>query len=534
MLLTEAEEIIAHKDAARMLDLVAQKDAQIESLVRTLESTQRQLATLQHQVEQLLKRLYGRKSEKIDPGQLMFDDIVLQSLAQNPAQEPPEAAPTQNLKKTRKASRHHGRVPIPEHLERVEILLDVPAEQKVDAETGEPLKVISVEVSEKLEYRPGRLIVNVYKRPQYALPESSESSAGVIAASMPDHPIAKCKADVGLLSHLIVSKYADHLPLYRQNGILEREGVDIPRATQTSWLMQVYESVSPLEAALQRAVLEGDVLFTDDTPVPLQDKGNGKVKKARLWVYVRGGTGPPLTAYDFSLDRSKKRPLHFLNGYEGYVHADAYSGYDELFRKKGIIEVGCWAHARRKFDEAVSSRPKEATDILARIARLYHEVETPCADMKPEERCRFRQAHATPLLEGIFATLDELKPQTTPSEPLRTAINYALNQKNALCRYLEDGRLRPDNNLAENAIRPIALGRKNWLFVGSERGGRAAALYMGLVQSCKDCDINPWEYFDDMLRRIMSHPVNRLRELLPDQWKPASRDERGLIILEKQ
>jgi len=216
------------------------------------------------------------------------------------------------------------------------------------------------------------------------------------------------------------------------------------------------------------------------------------------------------------------------------VHADAYGGYDEFFRKEEIVEVGCWAHARRKFDEAVSSRPKEATDILARIARLYHEVETPCADMAPEERCRFRQTHATPLLEGIFATVEELRPQTTPSEPLRTAVTYVLNQRKALCRYLEDGRLRPDNNLAENAIRPIALNRKNCLFVGSERGGRAMALYMGLVQSCKNCDVNPWEYFDDMLRRIMSHPVNRLRELLPDQWKPAPRDERGLIIQGKQ
>jgi len=350
---------------------------------------------------------------------------------------------------------------------------------------------------------------------------------------MPDHPIAKCKADVGLIAHLIVSKFADHLPLYRQDGIFEREGVTIPRATQSSWLMQVYESINPLEETLRRAIFESDVLFTDDTPIPLQVKGNGKLKKARLWVYVRGGTGPPLTAYDFSIDRSKKRPIDFLNGYRGYVHADAYSGYDELFKKEAIIEVGCWAHARRKFDEAASSRPKEATDILARIARLYHEVETPCTDRMPEERCRFRQEHATPLLDGIFDKIEEFRRQTIPTEPLRKAIDYALNQRKALRRYLEDGRLRPDNNLAENAMRPVALGRKNWLFVGSERGGRAAALFMSLVKSCKDCEINPWEYLDDMLRRIMSHPVTHLRELLPDQWKPLPKDERGLIPVAK-
>ena len=518
-------------------ELIAQKDSHILELTAKLESTQRQLTTLQHQIEQMLKRLYGRKSEKINPDQLMFDSIIIEALQQNQdAQQMPPADAVQvklEVVKTRKVSQHHGRVPIPEHLERVEILLDIPEVQKVCPETGEPLKVIAVEVSEKLEYRPGKLIVNVYKRPQYALPERADSFASVIAAAMPDHPIAKCKADVGLLAQVIVSKFADHLPLYRQDGIFEREGVTIPRATQTSWLMQVYESIKPLEGTLRRAIFESDVLFTDDTPIPLQVKGNGKLKKARLWVYVRGGTGPPLVVYDFSIDRSKRRPLDFLDGYRGYVHADAYSGYDELFRKEGIIEVGCWAHARRKFDEATSSRPKEATDILARIARLYHEVETPCADMTHEERRRVRQEHATPLLAGIFEKLEELRHQTTPSEPLRKAIDYALNQRKALCRYLEDGRLRPDNNLAENAMRPIAIGRKNWLFVGSERGGRAAALFMGLVKSCKDCEINPWEYFDDMLRRIMSHSVNRLRELLPDQWKPLPKDERGLILAAK-
>jgi len=526
--LSEALDIIGQKDALILeltakFELVAQQDAQIDALIKKNESLQRQLTTLQHQMEQMLRRLYGRKSEQLNPNQMMLDSIVLQSLDQNAtAQQPPETASVSaEIIKPRKASQHHGRVPIPEHLERVEILLDIPEEQKVSPETGEPLKVIAVEISEKLEYRPGKLIVNVYKRPQYALPDYDESSAGVIAAPMPDHPIAKCKADVGLLAHVIVSKFADHLPLYRQDGIFEREGVAIPRATQTSWLMQIYESITPLEETLRRAIFESDVLFTDDTAIPLQVKGNGKLKKARLWVYVRGGTGPPLVAYDFSIDRSKRRPLDYLADYHGYVHADAYSGYDELFRKEGIIEVGCWAHARRKFDEAASSRPKEATDILARIARLYHEVETPCAALTPEERRRFRQEHAAPLLAGIFEKLEELKRQTIPSEPLRKAIDYALNQRKALFCYIQDGRLRPDNNLAENAMRPVALGRKNWLFVGSERGGRAAALFMSLIKSCKDCDINPWEYFDDMLRRIMSHPVARLRELLPDQWKPA-------------
>jgi transposase len=503
-------------------EIIDQQQLQIEALSKKLHSAQKNISMLQHQLEQLLRRVYGRRSERLDPNQLMFDHLVLDAIEQPastpvpvdlPVPQEPKAKPNHTQKR-----QHPGRIPIPEHLERVEIVLDIPEEKKVCQDTGKPLNMIGWEVSEKLEYRPGKLIVNVYKRPKYASPDST-SELGVITAPMPDHPIEKCKADVGLLSYIIVSKFADHLPLYRQDGIFEREGVDIPRATQTSWVIQTYDAIRPLGDELKRAVLESDVIFTDDSIIPLQVKGNGKLKKARLWAYVRGGTDPPLTVYDFSHDRSKQRPLDFLEGYKGYVHADAYSGYDELFRKEDIIEVGCWVHARRKFDEATSSRPQEATEIMARIAKLYR-VEAECAEMSPAERCKHREQHSRPILDGIFDRLDELKSASLPSEPLRKGIDYALNQKEALYRYLEDGRLKPDNNLAENAIRPLALGRKNWLFAASDRGARATALYLGLIQSCKAFSINPWEYFNDMLRRIMSHPVTRLRELLPDQWEP--------------
>jgi len=503
-------------------EIIDQQQLQIEALSKKLHSAQKNISMLQHQLEQLLRRVYGRRSERLDPNQLMFDHLVLDAIEQPASTPVPVDLPVPQEPKAKQnhtqKRQHPGRIPIPEHLERVEIVLDIPEEKKVCQDTGKPLNMIGWEVSEKLEYRPGKLIVNVYKRPKYASPDST-SELGVITAPMPDHPIEKCKADVGLLSYIIVSKFADHLPLYRQDGIFEREGVDIPRATQTSWVIQTYDAIRPLGDELKRAVLKSDVIFTDDSIIPLQIKGNGKLKKARLWAYVRGGTDPPLTVYDFSHDRSKQRPLDFLEGYKGYVHADAYSGYDELFRKEDIIEVGCWVHARRKFDEATSSRPQEATEIMARIAKLYR-VEAECAEMSPAERCKHREQHSRPILDGIFDRLDELKSASLPSEPLRKAIDYALNQKEALYRYLEDGRLKPDNNLAENAIRPLALGRKNWLFAASDRGARATALYLGLIQSCKAFSVNPWEYFNDMLRRIMSHPATRLRELLPDQWEP--------------
>jgi transposase len=369
---------------AQANEYIEQQKLQIQELTKKLQSTQRSLKMLQNQVEQLLRRLYGRKSEKRDPNQLMFDSLMLEALNQPeegspaPVAEVPPATSTTEKKARRKKRRHPGRIPIPEHLERVEIFLDIPDEEKLCPKTGKPLKQVGVEVSEKLEYRPGKLVVNVYKRPKYASPDTMAAmDVGIITAPMPDSPIEKCKADVGLLSHIIVSKFADHLPFYRQDGIFEREGVQIPRATQTSWCLQVYEAIQPLEKVLKWAVLDSDILFTDDSIIPLLLKGFGKVKKARLWVYVRGDPEPSLTVYDFSTDRSKKRPLKFLGDYKGYVHADAFSGYDELFRREGVIEVGCWAHARRKFDEAMSSRAKEASEIMARIALLY-KVESEC------------------------------------------------------------------------------------------------------------------------------------------------------------
>ncbi len=385
-------------------ELIDQQNLHIEELTKKLHSTERQMKMLQHQVEQLLRRVYGRRSEKLDPNQLMFDGLILDALNQPvPQPEVPER-PVEEKKQSRKSRtvnrRHPGRIPIPEHLERAEIILDIPEDEKLCPETGKPLKQIGFEVSEKLEFRPGKLIVNVYKRPKYASPDSMASGqVGVITAAMPDHPIEKCKADVGLLSHIIVSKFADHLPLYRQDGIFEREGVIIPRSTQTSWVIQTYEAIQPLEEVLKRTVLERDVIFTDDSIIPLQVKGNGKVKKARLWVYVRGGPGPPLMVFDFSPDRSKKRPLDFLNGYLGYVHADAYSGYDELFRQEEIIEVACWVHTRRKFDEAASSRPQEATEVMARIAQLY-KIEAQCAEISPEERQDVREQRSRPIIDG--------------------------------------------------------------------------------------------------------------------------------------
>lgn len=525
--LAEAQQLLAQQD-----EKLQAQQTQIEVLEGALKTALATITRQQHQLEQYLKRLYGRRSEHYHPDQLFLDPLLRPSVpaaapSPLPPPPPPPAPPTPPRPPRRTP---HGRLPIPEHLERVVIDLELAEAERLCPHTGVPMVCIGYEESEKLEYRPGRLLVNVYRRAKYASPDRiGGNEVGVLTAPVPDHPLAKCKADVGLIAHAIVSKFADHLPFYRQDAIFAREGVEIGRSTLDGWALATAEALAPLGEALKEAVLDTDILFTDDSPMPLLEAGRGQARTARLWVYVRGAPEPPLTAYDFTLDRRKRRPLEYLGGYQGYIHADAYGGYDELFTREGLIEVGCWCHARRRFDEAMSSRPREASEILAGIGRFYA-LEKEWRPLPPEVRHPQRLERARPLLTGLFERVEEMRTATLPSEPLRRAVDYLLHQRQALLRFLDDGRLKPDNNTAENAIRPLAIGRKNWLFAGSERGGRAAALYLGLIQSCKACNVNPWAYFDDILRRIMAHPVRQLRQLVPDQWQPLERDDRGQVL----
>ena len=532
--LQEAHQIITAQSEmiASYGETVATLQSQVEALDASLQKALATIQRQQHQLEQYAKRAYGHSSERYCPEQILFDPLLLASLPNGSSEaaaveldEAPPSSPSRRKKYT-----PHGRLPIPEHLERVVIELDIDASQRLCPRTGAEMVVIGYEESEKLEYRPGRLFVNVYRRPKYASAQRIKGNGtGVVTAPMPDHPIPRCKADVGLIAHAIVSKFADHLPFYRQDAIFEREGVAVARSTLDGWALGTADTLRLLGEALKQAVLDTDVLFTDDSVIPLLERGRGKTRKARLWVYVRGDPGPQLAAYDFTRDRRNIRPVEYLDDYQGHIHADAYSGYDELFSKQGIVEVGCWCHARRGFDEAMTSRPREASEILALIGRFY-KVEKELRALTPERRRQQRQQSVRPIIDAIFKRIDEMKATTLPSEPLRKAIGYVVNQQVPLRRFLDDGRLEADNNTAENAIRPLAIGRKNWLFAGSERGGQAAALYLGLIQSCKACDINPWAYFDDVLRRIMAHPVSQLRQLLPDQWKPLERDAQGQIL----
>jgi len=492
---------------------------QLAQTTKLAQSWQQKAEALQHQIEQLLRRLYGPRSERLDPNQ-MFLDPILQAAQAEPTTEP--VAEVTVKATVRKKARPHGRAIIPEHLERVEVLHDLPEEQKLSGD-GKTLIKMRDEVSEKLAWKAGNWYVLRHVRPVYVHPDRQSESAGVFTAPMPDSPIEKCKADPSVLAMVAIKKWADHLPLYRQREIFSREGIEVASSTLEAWAIDPILACEPLYDALKDDVLNRPILQTDDTPVPLQVVGRGKTREARIWVYL-AGDGPPHRFFDFTPDRCKERPTRILESYHGFLQADAYSGYDSIFKaRRTILEVGCWAHARRKFDVAKSSALSESLEMMSRI-RLFYKIERQFREADPAARQRARESEALPLLDAFFERCCELVPKTLPSSPLGKALTYALNQQEALLRYVTDGRLQIDNNLAENAIRPLALGRKNWLFAGSETGGKACAIALSLIQSARALDLNPYEYLLDVYRRIMGHPVCRLSELLPAQWKAASTD----------
>jgi transposase len=500
---------------SQALEVNARQQAQLAEMADLYAQAQQKIGHLEHRLADLMRRLFGARSERYEPNQFVMDDIL--KAGEKADEEPP--APVIAVKATeRRKAAPHGRSEIPEHFEREEIILDLPDEQKVDAQ-GQALVKLLDEISEKVAWRPGCWYVKRFIRPVYV--EADRQGDGtVLSAPMPDSPIDKCKADVSVLALVATQKWADHLPVYRQQQIFLREGFKFATTTLDAWAIEPILACEKLYEALKTKVLASPVIHSDDSPVNLQVAGRGKTKQARLWAYL-AAVGPPLRFFDFTTDRCKERPAEILKSYRGLLHVDAYGGYDGIFKDNpDIIEVGCWAHARRKFDEAKGAAPLPATEMLGRIQMLYA-IERRIKDATVEERLAIRQNESVPILDAFFDRVKEMAVTALPSSPLGKALTYAQNQQQALLRYTTDGRLCIDNNPAENAIRPLALGRKNWLFAGSERGGKACAIAMSLIHSAKALNINCYDYLHDVYKRIMSHPVNRLHELLPDEWKAA-------------
>jgi hypothetical protein len=349
----------------------------------------------------------------------------------------------------------------------------------------------------------------------------------IVQAPAPNRPIDRGLAGPGLLAHVLISKYADHLPLYRQAEIYQREGVELDRSTLADWVGGVSRTVQPLVEALKKYVLAAEKLHGDDVPVPVLAPGNGKTKTGRLWTYVRddrpaGSQEAPAVWFAYSPDRKGEHPAAHLQNYTGILQADGYAGFNKLYEKGRIVEAACWAHVRRKFyDLYQAHRSPIAKEALERIAQLYA-IEQEIRGRSPAKRRDVRQARPRPLLEAIEAWLKATLAKLSQKSDVAVAIRYALERRNALLRYCEDGRIEMDNNAAERALRAVALGRKNYLFAGSDAGGERAAAIYSLLGSAKLNGIDPEAYLASVLRRIADHPMARIAELLPWNLFPAT------------
>lgn len=468
------------------------------------------LESLTFQLEQLKRLVFGHKREQLDlsaeQARLPFDDAPTEALVTLPKIQVPAHTRVANKPK---------RQALPDHLPREIEIIDLTDDQKPCPCCGGARHVIGEAVSEKLDYVPAQLKVLQTRRPKYAC----RSCAGEVAvAPLPPQAIEQGIAAPGLLAHVLVGKFVDHLPLNRQEAILRRDGIEIPRSTLCDWVLACGDLLRPLHERLVEVIKGYDILHGDDTPVPLQAKG-GTIT-ARAWNYLAPEAN--LVAYDFTESRQGQHPQSWLTGWKGYLVADAYAGYDRLFDTPTIQEVGCWAHARRKFFEVAKQAKGKglAHEAVTRIGAFYH-LDGQWREHPPDERRRRRQDEIGPLLDEFKRWCEAHHPKLLPNSPLAKAMGYTLNQWGALTRFLDDGRLPLDNNAAERALRPIALGRKNWLFAGSVRGGQAAAVILSLVQSAKLQGQNPFAYLKDVLTRLPSTKARDLDALLPHLWRPA-------------
>jgi transposase len=375
------------------------------------------------------------------------------------------------------------------------------------------------DVSERLEYVPASLHVIEEVRRKYGCPKG----CGVVTAGKPMQPIEKGLPGPGLLAHVAVSKYGDHQPLYRQEQMFQREGVAVSRKTMGDWMGRCADLLVPLYEVMKRETLRSKVVQTDDTPVGVLDPELTRTRTGRIWTYV-GDDEHPYTVYDYTQTRKRAGPEAFLEHFSGYLQADAYAGYDELYKDpdRDVSEVACWAHCRRKLYDAQSSDLMRSTVMMAYIGLLYDvERDARERDLDSQGRLALRQDRSVPILNDIEAYLKREQVNVLPKSPVGQAIAYALGNWDALLRYTQDGDLEIDNNGAERTLRGVAIGRKNWLFFGSDKGGRTAAILTSFIASCKRLRVNPHMYLRDIFARISGHKQTRLHELLPDTWQEA-------------
>lgn len=487
-----------HIESRVLLQLLNEKQKTIEQLTE-------QLAQIQNRLDKLLHLLYGTKSEKHKSEMGTVKDIV---------------AHLEPIKKTQNVERqpNNGRRPLPSEIPRVRVEHDLIGEQQY-CSCGFKMHKMGKMVTEQLDCKPVEFFVIKHVRYKYAC----NNCHTIVTAKLPPQPIDKGLPGAGLLAEVILNKYQDALPLYRQEQRFARQGIDLSRSTLCDWITESSLLLQPIVKLMREdSLLPSARIFTDDTPVPVLAKG--KTHTGRLWVYVGGGfDAPNCVIYDYTRTRSQMGPKQFLKNYRGYLQADAYPGYDILYKTGDVIEVGCFAHARRKFFEVTlaAQAPGKAEIALEFIARLYA-VEKQAKLFSPFRRKYYRRKYSRPILRQFYRWLMKEEMTLLPKTPIGLAVAYALNHWKALTNYLREGFLRIDNNTAERAIKPLVIGRKNWLFSGSDEGAKRSAILYSIIETCKMNEINPYFYIKDVLTRLPSTLVKDLKQLLPYHWKPLS------------
>jgi transposase/uncharacterized coiled-coil protein SlyX len=466
----------------------------------TITQLQSKLNLLQGELTQLKRMIFGSRSERFVPAhpdqQVLLFDVPSE----------PTAAITQTVTYTRttpeKTTKHKGRLPLPAHLPRIAIVLE--PEQDV---TG--LVCIGKEVTEELDYTPGKFWVNQYIRAKYVVPDQ-----GIILADLPTRPIEKCIASAGLLASVLIEKYMDHLPLNRQLQRFKREHITIAPSTIVDWVKQSCALLSPLYEVLKAKTCNSGYLMADETPIKVLKDSSKASHQGYYWVYR--AVQEKLIVFDYRPSRARAGPQSILENYSGFLQTDGYSAYDNLNTKQPITRVNCMAHARRHFEQALDNDPHRATYMLEQIKRLYT-IERTCREQKytHQQREQIRQQESTPILHELHSWLKENSLQVLPKSSIGKAIAYALERWEKLSRYAEHGQLEIDNNPVENAIRPVALGRKNYLFAGSDGAAQRGAMIYSLLATAKANGIEPYAWLVNTLRVLPKHKANRLHELLP-------------------
>jgi transposase len=511
------------EDAERQAEDARRRGDELQRVLDATAADYRQLqekhAELAETLALLRRYVFGPRRERLydDPGQgHLFDlhDTVLGVDAAAPP-EPDTAAPGERPK----TARPRGRTSL-DHLPHNRIEHDLPEAEKTCPCCGGAKHRIGEDLSRELEFTPAKLEVNVHVLPKYACPKCRD---GVASPPVPPKPIPGGIAGPGLVAYVLVGKFSDHLPLYRLEDILIRHGVHLSRSTLCDWVRNAADLLGPLAELQKTLVLQSSVLWTDDTHVIVLGGANPGSTKGRFWPYI-GDAEHPYSVYDFTMSRARDGPATFLSDYHGFLQADAYGGYDGIFLGSNgtIVEVACWAHARRKFYDARSNAPREANQVLEWIWQLY-DVEDRAVDMTAAERQLLRQRESVPILDRIETYLDELSPRVLPKSALGKALTYARNQRAALRQYVNDGRLTIDNNVSERTLRIQAIGRKNWEFLGSPEAGPRAAVLFTILAGAKRHRLEPWAYVRDVLLRLSAGETG-LEALLPDRWAASHPD----------